>query len=58
MHRLPELQPATAAFTRNKGHPLEIDLLVTDEMSMLDVPLVSHLLRSLPLSASLLLVGK
>jgi exodeoxyribonuclease V alpha subunit len=36
---------------------LETDLLVADEMSMVDVPLMSHLLRALPPSASLLLVG-
>jgi exodeoxyribonuclease V alpha subunit len=57
IHRLLEVQPATGAFTRNEGRPLETDLLVADEMSMVDVPLMSHLLRALPPSASLLLVG-
>jgi exodeoxyribonuclease V alpha subunit len=57
IHRLLEVQPATGVFTRNEGHPLETDLLVADEMSMVDVPLMSHLLRALPPSASLLLVG-
>jgi exodeoxyribonuclease V alpha subunit len=36
---------------------LETDLLVADEMSMVDMPLMSHLLRALPPNASLLLVG-
>jgi exodeoxyribonuclease V alpha subunit len=58
IHRLLEVQPATGAFTRNEGRPLETDLLVADEMSMVDVPLMSHLLRALPPSASLLLVGE
>jgi exodeoxyribonuclease V alpha subunit len=57
MHRLLEVQPATGVFTRNEGRPLETDLLVADEMSMVDVPLMSHLLRALPPSACLLLVG-
>jgi exodeoxyribonuclease V alpha subunit len=57
LHRLLGVQPATGAFTRNEGRPLETDLLVADEMSMVDVPLMSHLLRALPPSASLLLVG-
>jgi exodeoxyribonuclease V alpha subunit len=57
IHRLLEVQPATGAFTRTEGRPLETDLLVVDECSMVDVPLMSHLLRALPPSASLLLVG-
>ena len=57
IHRLLEVQPATGAFTRNEGRPLETNLLVADEMSMIDVPLMSHLLRALSPSASLLLVG-
>jgi exodeoxyribonuclease V alpha subunit len=57
IHRLLEVQPGTGVFTRNEGRPLETDLLVADEMSMVDVPLMSHLLRALPPNASLLLVG-
>ena len=57
IHRLLEVQPVTGAFTRSEGRPLNTDLLVVDEMSMVDVPLMSHLLRALPPSASLLLVG-
>ena len=57
IHRLLEVQPATGTFTRNDGHPLECDLLVVDETSMVDVPLMNHLLRALPANASLLLVG-
>ena len=57
IHRLLEVQPVTGAFTRSEGRPLNTDLLVVDEMSMVDVPLMSHLLHALPPSASLLLVG-
>lgn len=57
IHRLLEVNPGTGGFTRNEGNPLECDLLVVDETSMVDVPLMSHLLRALPPQASLLLVG-
>ncbi len=57
IHRLLEVQPATGSFTRNEANPLECDLLVVDECSMVDVPLMNHLLRALPVNGSLLLVG-
>ena len=57
IHRLLEVQPGTGTFARNEGRPLECDLLVVDETSMVDVPLLSHLLRALPGEAGLLLVG-
>jgi exodeoxyribonuclease V alpha subunit len=57
IHRLLEVQPATGSFTRNENRPLECDLLVIDEASMVDVPLMHSLLRALPESASLLVVG-
>ena len=57
IHRLLKVNPASGGFTRNEGRPLECDLLVVDEMSMVDVILMNHLLRALPQNASLLLVG-
>ncbi len=57
IHRLLEVQPATGAFTRNESRPLDCDLLVVDETSMVDTPLMSHLLRAVPAQGSLLLVG-
>ena len=57
IHRLLEVQPATGGFKRNQANPLDCDLLVADEMSMVDVPLMSRLLDALPARASLLLVG-
>jgi exodeoxyribonuclease V alpha subunit len=57
IHRLLEVEPGRAGFIRNETHPLRCDLLVVDETSMVDVPLMSHLLRALPSHASLLLVG-
>jgi len=56
IHRLLEVLPA-GAFNRKERNPLECDLLVVDETSMVDVPLMSHLLRALPPEGSLVLVG-
>ncbi len=57
IHRLLEVQPGTGQFARKESNPLECDLLVVDECSMVDVTLMHHLLRALPAHASLLLVG-
>jgi exodeoxyribonuclease V alpha subunit len=56
IHRLLEVLPA-GGFNRNERNPLEADLVVVDEMSMVDVPLMSFLLRALPAGCSLLMVG-
>ena len=57
IHRLLEVEPGTGSFSRNEANPLQCDLLVVDETSMVDVILMNHLLRALPVNASLLLVG-
>jgi exodeoxyribonuclease V alpha subunit len=56
VHRLLEAQQG-GRFGRNEFSPLDCDLAVVDETSMVDVPLMSAILRALPPSASLLLVG-
>ncbi len=56
IHRLLKLQPGgTAAF--NEENPIEADLVVVDEASMLDIALVNALLKAIPQGAHLLLVG-
>lgn len=57
IHRLLEVQPGRPGFGRNESHPLDCDVLVVDECSMVDVVLMSQLLRALPARAALLLVG-
>ncbi len=52
-----ETDPRTGTFRRNEDQPLECDLLVVDETSMVDGPLMRALLRALPDQAALLLVG-
>jgi exodeoxyribonuclease V alpha subunit len=56
IHRLLEVQSG-GNFARNEGNPLDCDLVILDECSMVDVRLMSHLLRALPKTASLILVG-
>jgi exodeoxyribonuclease V alpha subunit len=57
IHRLLETDPRTGSFRRTEEAPLDCDLLVVDETSMVDVPLMRALLRALPDQAALLLVG-
>ena len=57
LHRLLEIDPRGGGFSRNAGNPLDCDLLVLDEVSMIDVPLMHALLKALPDHAALLLVG-
>src|SRR5215471_493830 len=57
IHRLLETDPKTRSFRRNEENALDCDLLVVDETSMVDVPLMRALLRALPNRAALLLVG-
>ena len=57
IHRLLATDPRTGAFRRTEETPLDCDLLVVDETSMVDMPLMRALLRALPDVAALLLVG-
>lgn len=56
LHQLLESR-AEGDFRRNREHPLHLDLLVVDEMSMVDLALMAALLRALPLETKLVLVG-
>jgi exodeoxyribonuclease V alpha subunit len=57
IHRLLETDPKTGGFRRNEETPLDCDLLVVDETSMIDVPLMRAVLRALPNNAALALIG-
>ena len=57
IHRLLEMNPYTGRFLHDEHHPLEVQLLVIDECSMVDIPLMYQLWRALPPEAHLLLVG-
>jgi exodeoxyribonuclease V alpha subunit len=57
IHRLLEVDPRGGGFKRQESHPLACDLIVVDEMSMVDVPLMHALLRAVPMHAAVILVG-
>ena len=56
IHRLLEVKPAEGfSFSRNQENPLEADLVIVDEASMLDLILTNNLLKAIPAGAHLLL---
>lgn len=60
LHRLLEVEwsdTSETGFSRNEQNPLECDVLIVDELSMVDVFLFEALLRALPLGCRLILVG-
>ena len=57
IHRLLETDPRTGDFKRRAEHPLDCDMLVLDEASMVDVLLMQSLLKALPDRAVFLVVG-
>lgn len=57
LHRLLEIDPAHGGFKRDADNPLDCDLLVVDETSMVDIMMMNAILKALPPSAALLLVG-
>jgi exodeoxyribonuclease V alpha subunit len=57
VHRLLEFDPKAFGFKRGEGNPLECHLVVLDEASMVDVPLMLSLLKAVPDHAALLIVG-
>ena len=63
IHRLlevngnPEEEGAGSAFMRNEENPLEADVVIIDEMSMVDLPLLHALLKAVSVGTRLILVG-
>ena len=57
LHRLLEMDPKRGGFKRDGDNPLDCDLLVVDEASMVDVMLMQALLKAVPDTAALLIVG-
>jgi exodeoxyribonuclease V alpha subunit len=57
IHRLLEVDPKGGGFKRGDDNQLDCDLLVVDETSMVDVMLMQALLKAVPDSAAMLVVG-
>ncbi|MBA4417221.1 MAG: ATP-dependent RecD-like DNA helicase [Syntrophus sp. (in: bacteria)] len=57
IHRLLEFSPGGGTFKKNETNPLEADLIVIDETSMVDTVLMYHFLKAVPVKSTLILVG-
>ncbi len=57
IHRLLEYDAAIRGFKRNRENPLEADMIIIDECSMMDIILTNSLLKAIAADAALVLVG-
>ena len=57
IHRLLEFDPKTGGFKHDAANPLEGDVFIIDETSMVDLPLANQTVRAIPNHAALILVG-
>jgi exodeoxyribonuclease V alpha subunit len=57
LHRLLEFNPREGAFQRHEDNPLQVDVVIVDEASMVDLILMDHLLRAIDPHSHLILVG-
>ncbi|BDM64054.1 RecBCD enzyme subunit RecD [Shewanella sp. NFH-SH190041] len=57
LHRLLGVIPGSHKFRHHKDNPLHLDLLIVDEASMVDLPMMDRLLDALPPHARLILLG-
>jgi exodeoxyribonuclease V alpha subunit len=57
IHRMLEYSIQKGGFQKNVDYPLDCDLLIVDEASMIDTILMHHLLKGIPPTATFILVG-
>jgi len=57
IHRLLEYSPSEGGFLRRSSRPIEAEIVIVDEVSMVDVALMHHLLNALNTQTTLILVG-
>jgi exodeoxyribonuclease V alpha subunit len=57
IHRLLDFSMQKGGFQKNESSPLECDALIIDEASMIDTNLMYHLLKAVPIRATIILVG-
>ena len=57
LHRLLGTIPGSTGFRHHAGNPLEVDIVVVDEASMIDLPLMARLVEAVPDGARLVLLG-
>ncbi len=57
IHRLLEYNPRQRGFQRGEHRPIEADVVIIDEASMVDLPLLDHLLKAVEPHSHLILLG-
>ena len=57
IHRLLEFSPKINGFKRNRQNPLDTDVVIVDETSMVDLVLMNRLMQAIRPSTSLILIG-
>ena len=57
LHSLLGARPDTRSFAYHKGNPLDVDVLIVDEASMVHLEMMAALLDALPPAATLILLG-
>jgi exodeoxyribonuclease V alpha subunit len=57
IHRLLEMSPESGQFKRNEEDTLDAEVIIVDESSMVDVPLLDAILRAMAPQAAIILVG-
>jgi exodeoxyribonuclease V alpha subunit len=57
IHRLLDFDMKTYGFKHNQNNLLPLDVLIIDEASMIDIVLLNHLLKAIPLDAAVIFVG-
>ena len=57
IHRMLEYNMRKGGFQKNEESPLDCDLLIVDEASMIDTLLMHHLLKAIPVTATFVMVG-
>ncbi len=57
LHSLLGARPDTRVFAHNRGNPLDVDVLIVDEASMVHLEMMACLLDALPPAATLILLG-
>ncbi|NDE17095.1 ATP-dependent RecD-like DNA helicase [bacterium] len=57
IHRILEWAPAVGGFTRSAENPLDAQVVIIDEASMIDIRLMSNLVKALPTKCQLVLIG-
>ncbi len=57
LHKLLGFNPLEGGFAKNQDDPIDADVFIVDEASMIDTPLAFHFLQAVPVTAVLILVG-